>query len=65
MNLEFLQKTDAELMELAEHRETTRDAKKEIQRRKAVGSWRLLANWQPEKEVETSERVYAPGVRRR
>lgn len=65
MNLEFLQKTDAELMELAEHRGTTRDAKKEIQRRKAVGSWRLLASWQPEKEDETSERVYAEGVVRR
>lgn len=65
MDLTFLQYTDRELVELAEKKSTTREAKKEIARRKRVGSWRLIANWQPEKEAVQEERVYAPGVKRR
>jgi hypothetical protein len=64
MDLTYLQYSDAELVELAEIRQHRREANREIQRRKAVGSWRLLANWQPEKEKEEGERTYAPGVRR-
>jgi len=64
MDLTYLQYSDAELVELAEIRQHRREANREIQRRKAVGSWRLLANWQPEKETKT-ERTYAPGVKRR
>ena len=64
MDLTYLQYSDAELVELAEIRQHRREANREINRRKAVGSWRLLANWQPEKETVT-ERTYAPGVKRR
>ena len=45
MDLTYLQYSDAELVELAEIRQHRREANREIQRRKAVGSWRLLANW--------------------
>ena len=68
MNLEFLQHTDAKLLELLENKSTTREARREITRRKAVGSWRLIAGWKSEihaeAEEETDERVYAPGVKR-
>tara|TARA_B100001750_G_C15409139_1_gene546807 strand:+ start:375 stop:671 length:297 start_codon:yes stop_codon:yes gene_type:complete len=64
MDLTYLQYTDAELVELAEQKQHTREANREITRRKMVGSWRLLASWQPEKEV-SEERVYAEGVVRR
>ena len=64
MDLTYLQYTDAELVELAEQRQHTREANREITRRKMVGSWRLLSNWQAEKEV-SEERVYAEGVVRR
>ena len=61
MDLTYLQRSDAELVELAEIKQHRREANREIKRRKMVGSWRLLSNWQPEKE-ESEERVYAPGV---
>jgi hypothetical protein len=67
MDYRFLQYTDIELVELSEHKETTREAKKEIQRRKLIGSWRLVANWKAEVEQpaeQEEERPYAPGVRR-
>ena len=64
MNLDYIYKSDKELVELSSHKETTRDANKEIKRRKDVGSWRLIANWNPDKEVVEEERVYAPGVRK-
>ena len=64
MDLTFLQYTDQQLVEMARVKSTTKEAKREIARRKRVGSWRLIANWQPEKEVVQEERVYAPGVRR-
>jgi len=65
MDLTYLQYSDAELVELAGMRDHTREANREIQRRKAVGSWRHQANWRPEVEKTEEERVYAPGVVRR
>ena len=65
MDLTFLQYTDKQLVEMAEVKSTTKEAKREIARRKRVGSWRLIANWQPEKEAVQEERVYAPGGKRR
>ncbi len=65
MNLEFLQYTDSKLVELLEDKPSRKEAKREITRRKAVGSWRLIAGWNPEaEESSTEERVYAPGVKR-
>ena len=67
MDLTYLQYSDAELVELAEMRNHTREANREIKRRKMVGSWRLQANWKAEikESAETEERVYAEGVQRR
>lgn len=65
MNLDYLYLKDSELVVLAMDKETKRDATKEIQRRKAVGAWRLVANWKPEKETNSDEREYAEGVQRR
>ena len=66
MDLTYLQYSDAKLVELAEMRNHTREANREIKRRKAVGSWRLQASWKPEVEKPLEEeRVYAPGVVRR
>jgi hypothetical protein len=68
MNLEILKNTDSELLEMLEVKSTTRAARTEITRRKAVGAWRLVAGWKADKEVpeldEDEERVYAPGVKR-
>ena len=64
MDYAYLEYTDKELVALAEDKSTTREARREIARRKRVGSWRLIANWQPDKEVVQEERVYAPGVKR-
>tara|TARA_R110002020_G_scaffold473854_1_gene703733 strand:+ start:732 stop:935 length:204 start_codon:yes stop_codon:yes gene_type:complete len=66
MNLNYLYLKDSELVVLAMDKETKRDATKEIQRRKAVGSWRLIASWTPDKEEAVAEeRVYALGVKGR
>ena len=65
MDLTYLQYTDAELVELAEQKQHTREANREITRRKMVGSWRLLANWKADSEKPEEERVYAEGVVRR
>ena len=67
MDFTYLKKTDAELAHLAENRSTTREAKREIQRRKMVGFWdgTVRANWRVIEELDTpeiEERVYAPGV---
>ena len=68
MDLTYLKYSDQQLASLAESRVHTREANREIKRRKMVGSWRLVANWKAEShtdaEVETEERVYAPGVER-
>ena len=68
MDLTYLKYSDRQLLSLAESRVHTREANREIKRRKMVGSWRLVANWKAEShteaEVETEERVYAPGVKR-
>ena len=63
MQLKYLTYTDSELVVLATARDTRIEAKKEIHRRKRVGSWRLIAGWKSEiNEDENQERVYAPGV---
>jgi len=68
MDLTYLKYSDQQLVSLAESRVHTREATREIKRRKMVGSWRLVANWKSEihedAEIETEERVYAPGVGR-
>ena len=71
MDLTYLKKTDAELANLAEHKSTTREAKREIRRRKMVGFWDgTNAVVIDSKEVidatldKKEEYVYAPGVRR-
>ena len=69
MDLTYIKLTDADLVDLAKERSTTREAKREIQRRKMVGYWdgTVQANWKVIEELdtpETEERVYAPGVKR-
>ena len=65
MDLRFLQYTDAELVVLATIRQCRREAKREIHRRKRIGSWKLIANWKAQiEQEEEAERVYAPGVQR-
>ncbi len=61
MDLTYLQYTDAKLVELLEDKPSRKEARREISRRKAVGSWRLQAGWKTEIE-ESEERVYAEGV---
>ena len=72
MDFTYLKKTDADLAELAKDRSTTREAKREIQRRKLVGfwdgtaaiKWTLKPEWEDEEEEEekdeqaSEERVY-------
>ena len=67
MDLTYLKYSDQQLVSLAEDRIHTREANREIKRRKMVGSWRLQANWKSEikESAESEERVYAPGVVRR
>jgi hypothetical protein len=69
MDLTYIKLTDADLVDLAKERSTTREAKREIQRRKMVGFWdgTVRANWKVIEELdapETEERVYAPGVKK-
>ena len=63
MNLSILQSTDQELVNATWNKTTRREAKKEIMRRKRIGSWALVANWRAEEEAIAQERVYAAGVR--
>ena len=67
MDLTYLQYSDQQLVVLAGDRVHTREANREIKRRKMVGAWRLQANWKSEikESAESEERVYAPGVVRR
>ncbi len=63
MQLKFLHYTDPQLVVLATANGTRMEAKKEIHRRKRVGSWRLIAGWKSEiNEDKNQERTYAPGV---
>ena len=65
MDLRFLRYTDAELVVLATCRPTRREAKREIHRRKRIGSWKLIANWKAQIEQEEEvDRVYAEGIQR-
>jgi len=63
MNLSILQSTDQELVSATWNKTTRREAKKEIMRRKRVGSWALVANWRADEEPIVRERTYAAGVR--
>ena len=71
MDITYIKLTDADLADLAEHKSTTREAKREIQRRKMVGYWdgTVKAKWKViedyEESEEAEERVYAPGVKRK
>ena len=57
MDFTYLKKTDADLAELAKDRSTTREAKREIKRRKLVGFWDGTAQikWKLEPEYEKEE----------
>ena len=57
MDFTYLKKTDAELVDLAEYKSTTREAKREIRRRKMVGFWDGTAavKWKLEPEFEAEE----------
>ena len=57
MDLTYIKKTDADLAELAKDRSTTREAKREIKRRKLVGFWDGTAQikWKLEPEFEAEE----------
>ena len=57
MDFTYLKKTDADLAELAKSRGTTREAKREIQRRKRIGFWDGTAQikWKLEPEYEKEE----------
>jgi len=59
MDLTYIKKTDADLVELAKDRGTTREAKREIQRRKMVGYWdgTVRANYNLEPEYEEPETI--------
>ena len=57
MDFTYLKKTDANLAELAKSRDTTKEAKREIRRRKMVGFWDGTAQikWKIEPEWEEKE----------
>ena len=65
MDFTYLKKTDADLAELAKDIGTTREAKREIQRRKLVGfwdgtaaiKWTLKPEWEDEEEEEKDEQA--------
>jgi hypothetical protein len=65
MDFTYLKKTDADLAELAKSRSTTREAKREIKRRKLVGfwdgtaqiKWKLEPEWEDEEEEEKDEQA--------
>jgi hypothetical protein len=57
MNLEILKNTDSELLEMLEVKSTTREARTEITRRKAVGAWRLIAGFKFDPEIKEPEEV--------
>ena len=57
MDITYIKLTDADLADLAEHKGTTREAKREIRRRKMVGFWDGTAatKWKLEPEWEEKE----------
>ena len=59
MDITYIKLTDADLVDLAEHKNTTREAKREIQRRKMVGFWdgTVRANYNLEPEYEEPETI--------
>ena len=65
MDFTYLKKTDANLAELAKDRSTTREAKREIKRRKMVGfwdgtaqiKWKIEPEWEEEEDEQASEKT--------
>ena len=64
MDITYIKLTDADLVELAKSRSTTREAKREIRRRKMVGFWDGTAQikWKlepvyEEEDEQTSEKT--------
>ncbi len=59
MDITYIKLTDADLADLAEHKSTTREAKREIQRRKMVGFWdgTVKANYKLDPEFEEPETI--------
>ena len=65
MDFTYLKKTDANLAELAKSKSTTREAKREIKRRKMVGfwdgtaqiKWKLEPEWEKEEDEQASEKT--------
>ena len=63
MDFTYLKKTDANLAELAKSKSTTREAKREIRRRKMVGfwdgtaqiKWKIEPEWEEEEDEQASE----------
>ena len=64
MDITYIKLTDADLVDLAKSRSTTREAKREIRRRKMVGFWDGTAQikWKlepvyEEEDEQTSEKT--------
>jgi hypothetical protein len=59
MDFTYLKKTDADLADLAKEESTTKEAKREIRRRKMVGFWdgTVRANYNLEPEYEEPETI--------
>ena len=65
MDFTYLKKTDADLAELAKDRSTTREAKREIRRRKMVGfwdgtaqiKWKIEPEWEEKEEDEQASKI--------
>ena len=57
MDITYIKLTDADLADLAEHKSTTREAKREIRRRKMVGFWdgTVKAKWKYIDELDSIE----------
>jgi hypothetical protein len=69
MDITYIKLTDADLVDLAKEEGTTKEAKREIRRRKMVGfwdgtaqiKWKIEPEWEEEEEKDeqaSEERVY-------
>ena len=68
MDITYIKLTDADLVDLAKEEDTTKEAKREIRRRKMVGfwdgtaqiKWKIEPEWEEEEEDEqaSEETVY-------
>ena len=59
MDITYIKLTDADLADLAKHKSTTREAKREIRRRKMVGFWdgSAATKWKLDTEFEEPETI--------